>query len=97
MIFFGIPEEVNEASAKTKSLLESFLGDELKLKEDDIDGISIPMSNITTSSFNVRGLGNKKNEENFSVVRKEKVFYLHAARGSLYWTVLWDLGRWMGL
>ena len=84
MIFFGIPEEVNEASAKTKSLLESFLGDELKLKEDDIDGISIPMSNITTSSFNVRGLGNKKNEENFSVVRKEKVFYLHAARGSLY-------------
>ncbi|CAH3033577.1 unnamed protein product [Pocillopora meandrina] len=41
LIFFGIPEEVNETSAKTESLLYSFLGDELKLKEDDIDGISI--------------------------------------------------------
>ena len=39
MIFFGIPEEVNEASAKTESLLYSFLGDELVLKEDDIDDI----------------------------------------------------------
>ena len=33
LIFFGIPEEVNETSAKTESLLYSFLGDELKLKE----------------------------------------------------------------
>ena len=41
LILFGIPEEVNETSAKTESLLYSFLGDELKLKEDDIDGISI--------------------------------------------------------
>ena len=41
LILFGIPEEVNETSAKTESLLFSFLGDELKLKEDDIDGISI--------------------------------------------------------
>ena len=40
LIFFRIPEEVNETSAKTESLLYSFLGDELKLKEDDIDGIS---------------------------------------------------------
>ena len=40
LIFFGIPEEVKETSAKTESLLYSFLGDELKLKEDDIDGIS---------------------------------------------------------
>ena len=30
---FGIPEEVNETNAKTESLLYSFLGDELKLKE----------------------------------------------------------------
>ena len=43
LILFGIPEEVNETSAKTESLLYSFLGDELKLKEDDIDGISIEM------------------------------------------------------
>ena len=41
MIFYGIPEEMNENSAKTESLLFSFLEDELKLKEDDIDGISI--------------------------------------------------------
>ena len=41
LILFGIPEDVNETSAKTESLLYSFLGDELKLKEDDIDGISI--------------------------------------------------------
>ena len=40
LIFFGIPEEVKETSAKTESLLYSFLVDELKLKEDDIDGIS---------------------------------------------------------
>ena len=40
LMFFRIPEEVNETSAKTESLLYSFLGDELKLKEDDIDGIS---------------------------------------------------------
>ena len=33
LIFFGIPEEVNETSTKTESLLYSFLGDELKLKE----------------------------------------------------------------
>ena len=32
---------MNEASAKTESLLYSFLGDELVLKEDDIDEISI--------------------------------------------------------
>ena len=32
---------MNETSAKTESLLYSFLEDELKLKEDDIDGISI--------------------------------------------------------
>ena len=41
LIFFGIPEEVNETSAKTESLLYSFLGDELVFKEDDIDEISI--------------------------------------------------------
>ena len=41
LIFYGIPEEMNENSAKTESLLLSFLEDELKLKEDDIDGISI--------------------------------------------------------
>ena len=41
LIFFGIPEEVNETSAKTESLLYCFLGDELKLKEDEIDRISI--------------------------------------------------------
>ena len=41
LIFYGIPEEVNETNAKTESLLYSFLEDELKLKEDDIDGISI--------------------------------------------------------
>ena len=41
MIFYGIPEEVNETSANTKSLLYSFLEDELKLKEDDINRISI--------------------------------------------------------
>ena len=41
LIFYGVPEEVNETSAKTESLLYSFLEDELKLKEDGIDGISI--------------------------------------------------------
>ena len=41
LIFHGIPEQVNETSAKTESLLFSFLEDELKLKEDDLDGISI--------------------------------------------------------
>ena len=41
LIFYGIPEQVNETSTKTESLLFSFLEDELKLKEDDIDGISI--------------------------------------------------------
>ena len=41
LIFYGIPEEMNETSVKTESLLFSFLEDELKLKEDDIDGISI--------------------------------------------------------
>ena len=41
LIFYGVPEEVNETSVKTESLLYSFLEDELKLKEDDIDGISI--------------------------------------------------------
>ena len=41
LIFYGIPEQVNETSAKTESLLFSFLEDELKLKEDNIDGISI--------------------------------------------------------
>ena len=37
LIFYGVPEEVNETSVKTESLLYSFLEDELKLKEDDID------------------------------------------------------------
>ena len=37
LIFFGIPEEVNETSVKTESLLYSFLGDELKLKGDVIE------------------------------------------------------------
>jgi tetrahydromethanopterin S-methyltransferase subunit B len=41
LIFYGIPEEVNETSAKTESLLYSFLEDKLKLKVDDIDGILI--------------------------------------------------------
>ena len=41
LIFYGVPEEVNETSIKTESLLYSFLEDEMKLKEDDIDGISI--------------------------------------------------------
>ena len=41
LIFYGVPEEVNETSVKTESLLYSFLEDEMKLKEDDIDGISI--------------------------------------------------------
>ena len=41
MIFYGIPEEVNETNAKTETLLYSFLEGQLKLKDDDIDGISI--------------------------------------------------------
>jgi len=41
LIFYGIPEEVNETSKKTESLLYSFLDNELKIKEDDIDGVWI--------------------------------------------------------
>ena len=41
LIFYGIPEEINENSAKAELLLFSFLEDKLKLKEDNIDGISI--------------------------------------------------------
>ena len=42
LIFYGIPEEANETTAKTEySILYPFLDDNLKLKEDDIDGISM--------------------------------------------------------
>ena len=36
LIFYGIPEEANETTAKTESILYSFLEDNLKLKEDRI-------------------------------------------------------------
>ena len=41
LIFYGIPEETNESSAKSESLLYSFLEENLKLEEEDIDGISV--------------------------------------------------------
>ncbi|KAL9964014.1 hypothetical protein ACROYT_G027585 [Oculina patagonica] len=41
LIFYGIPEERNENSSKTESTLFSFMENNLKLKEEDIDGISI--------------------------------------------------------
>ena len=41
LIFYGIPGEMNETSPKTELLLSSFLKDKLKLKEDNIDRISI--------------------------------------------------------
>ena len=41
LIFYGIPEETNESSAKRESLLYSFLEENLKMEEEDIDGISV--------------------------------------------------------
>lgn len=41
LIFYGISEEINESSAKTEALLYSFLEENLKLREEDVDGISI--------------------------------------------------------
>ena len=41
LIFYGIPEETNESSAKSESLLYSFLEENLKTEEEDIDGISV--------------------------------------------------------
>ena len=41
LIFYGIPEETNESSAKSESLLYSFLEENLKMEEEDIDGISV--------------------------------------------------------
>ena len=42
------------------------------------------MSDITIVSLNVRGLGNNERRRDIFSAKKEKVFYLHAARGSLY-------------
>ena len=52
LILYSVPEEVNETSVKTESLLYSFLEDELKLKEDDIDGISIERATPNWSMTN---------------------------------------------
>ena len=41
LIFYGIPEETNESSAKSESLLYSFLEENLKMEEEDIVGMSV--------------------------------------------------------
>ena len=78
MKFFGIPGEVNETSAKTESLLYSFLGDELMLKEDDIDEISIERA-YRLGKRNVNGEKPRPIIANLSFY-KNKEFILSNAR-----------------
>ena len=51
LIFYGIPEETNESSAKSESLLYSFLEENLKMEEEDIDGISVERTHRLASEM----------------------------------------------